>query len=637
MVTTKTVAMPRRDLVSTLIGAVGAGTAASLLSKAAHADWLPSNVVVVDTVLGAAPPATRTGDLATHSSADLGTSVLVAIARGCLSANDGGGGVFIWDPSGGTDDGGTIIVPTSTNGTGCWRRVFDGALNVRWFGATGSGTTADETAIQNAYKAALTVGGSEGGGLAGSATVYFPAGSYLIYSMITIGDAAHNNFSTINTIGDGAVRTAIVYVGWQGSPLPSWPANTAFQYWCVKQARMVGLSFSTEGSYTSGRNQTIGVLLTGPSTGGTESSDLYFEDCGWQGFYRGVEAGSSGDNNASEVHFMNCVFESNYDGIGIWGGGNCTNFWFHGCAFYGNQNYGANLGNAVGVCFFGGTSTGNGVATIGITSSPFPYVLQVIGFRFELGQNEMAIGQGVASAPSQGALTPIPSTLGNVCQSLIVESCIFVSAALNPDTSGPEIPSYPVIGTAFTAIIRGCQFGFMLSSYAGLGWNGLGWLTYDCGYGNGPSLSLEMSGNTIQGATPFYLNPGNGGSSGLQYSLSGNYYNGTMNGSQTGQLVWGAGFGGEMMVDDVMHSSSPSPAFAGTGTLAITFPAPPYGLPDSFIQRENTNYLVSICPKDNVAPGETFWVPSATKTTAGFTVMSSNSTSTATIDWIVYR
>ena len=80
----------------------------------------------VDTVLGAVPPGTRTGDLATKTSVVLGATMVVA--KGCVAPGDGGGGVFFWDPGTGPqnrDNGGTIIVPNGVIGSvgPCWRRI----------------------------------------------------------------------------------------------------------------------------------------------------------------------------------------------------------------------------------------------------------------------------------------------------------------------------------------------------------------------------------------------------------------------------------------------------------------------------------------------------------------------------------
>jgi hypothetical protein len=53
------------------------------------ADVLPaSDINWVETVLGATPPQTRTGDLALNNAAQLGASVV--IAKGCVLGGDAG-------------------------------------------------------------------------------------------------------------------------------------------------------------------------------------------------------------------------------------------------------------------------------------------------------------------------------------------------------------------------------------------------------------------------------------------------------------------------------------------------------------------------------------------------------------------
>lgn len=116
-----------------------------------------SSLAWVDSIFGLpiAPPGTvRTaGDLATKTSVELDATVVVA--KGAVLPGDGGGGVFFWSSSG-TDDGGTVIVPKGTIGRtgGCWKRLASGPLNVRWFGATGDGSTNDYQAFVNATRAA---------------------------------------------------------------------------------------------------------------------------------------------------------------------------------------------------------------------------------------------------------------------------------------------------------------------------------------------------------------------------------------------------------------------------------------------------------------------------------------------------
>lgn len=83
---------------------------------------------------------------------------------------EGGGGLFVWDATASKTlhNGGTIIDPTksfptdwtnqtqlttwftaNTTGYGVWKRKYDGAVNVKWFGAKGDGVTNDTKAMQS--------------------------------------------------------------------------------------------------------------------------------------------------------------------------------------------------------------------------------------------------------------------------------------------------------------------------------------------------------------------------------------------------------------------------------------------------------------------------------------------------------
>lgn len=93
------------------------------------------------------------------------------IVLGHSDSTDGGGGTFYWDPGAtGSDDNALCIVPTGHVGSGRWLRVVQGAYNVRWFGAVGSG---DVTAK---IQAAINTGGQ----------VYFPPGTYNISAALTL-------------------------------------------------------------------------------------------------------------------------------------------------------------------------------------------------------------------------------------------------------------------------------------------------------------------------------------------------------------------------------------------------------------------------------------------------------------------
>jgi len=84
------------------------------------------------------------------------TSNQAVSVLGYYVAGDGGGGIFYYDSASATaDNGGTVIQPTT--GTGRWKRVYSGALNVRWFGAKGDGTTDDSASFQNTLSASQVV------------------------------------------------------------------------------------------------------------------------------------------------------------------------------------------------------------------------------------------------------------------------------------------------------------------------------------------------------------------------------------------------------------------------------------------------------------------------------------------------
>lgn len=188
--------LTRRYLGTALLGGVGIAALAGCVESGADEDLgsvtqaaSGTDVRWVDTVLGTS----RNGDLAITPA----VAATIVVAKGCRVAGDGGGGVFYWNSTTGpADDGGTIIVP-KTSGTGgvgqtgpYWKRIYGGALNVRWFGAAGDATTADDDAIKNAIKAA-----------SGGADIYIPRGTYRTTSRINIDSLSSANHVRIR--GDG--------------------------------------------------------------------------------------------------------------------------------------------------------------------------------------------------------------------------------------------------------------------------------------------------------------------------------------------------------------------------------------------------------------------------------------------------
>lgn len=135
-------------------------------------------------------------DMEALDVSDLTTGDAV-IVLGYYSVGDGGGGTFYYDSSSSaTPNGGTIIAPDS--GSGRWIRIYSGAINVRWFGAKGDNSNDDTAEIQAAIDYAESLS---------RATVYAPAGRYLVSATLTI------NSSGVNIVGDGMWDTVITRSG----------------------------------------------------------------------------------------------------------------------------------------------------------------------------------------------------------------------------------------------------------------------------------------------------------------------------------------------------------------------------------------------------------------------------------------
>ena len=106
-------------------------------------------------------PDMATLEASTQSAGD------VVMLLGYHIPGDGGGGFFVWHQVSPSDhDGGTFVHVEENEG---WKRLYDGVLNVKWFGAKGDGETKDSTAVQSALDA-----------LAKGQMLYFPKGIYLL-------------------------------------------------------------------------------------------------------------------------------------------------------------------------------------------------------------------------------------------------------------------------------------------------------------------------------------------------------------------------------------------------------------------------------------------------------------------------
>ncbi|MEC5142042.1 hypothetical protein [Chitinophaga sp. 212800010-3] len=103
--------------------------------------------------------------------ASTGTPLELRNAAGYYTPGDGGGGDFYWDDQSQLPDNGGTIIQAGT-APGRWRRIYDGPVHVKWFGAIGDGNTDDTTAIRNC--------------LTFSDDIYIDPGDYKITSQLNI-------------------------------------------------------------------------------------------------------------------------------------------------------------------------------------------------------------------------------------------------------------------------------------------------------------------------------------------------------------------------------------------------------------------------------------------------------------------
>lgn len=109
--------------------------------------------MMADIKAGAGFAVDTIADMTALTVAKLGNNNYITVA-GYNSIGDGGGGTFFWNASStATENLGTIF-EADEGGTGRWIRIFEGFVNLLWFGAVGDGAlggggTDNTTAIQN--------------------------------------------------------------------------------------------------------------------------------------------------------------------------------------------------------------------------------------------------------------------------------------------------------------------------------------------------------------------------------------------------------------------------------------------------------------------------------------------------------
>jgi len=149
----------------------------------------------------------KMSDLMTLPVSDSSNGAQIAVA-GYNKISDGGGGRFVYDAtSRATQDDGTVFRPNSLTQTqaGRWRRIFDGPLSVKWFGAAGDNVADDTAAFNKAILAVIT--GKHG-------TLRIPAGNYKLTGSLNLT----NYYGSLCLEGDGKYSTSL-HAAMTGTPV----------------------------------------------------------------------------------------------------------------------------------------------------------------------------------------------------------------------------------------------------------------------------------------------------------------------------------------------------------------------------------------------------------------------------------
>lgn len=278
--------------------------------------------------------------------------------KGIVSPGDGGEGFYYYDAgSVAVDNTGTVIEPTS--GTGAFLRVYSGAVNIRWFGATGDGVTDDTAAIQAAINWAIT---STGGG-----EVFAPQGNYKVASPIAINANTYNKlriygvgFNTtfkhtagafcfkIDNSGGSSVSLLLLEL-FAVDATGNAAANAAI-YFNAAGRSLVSRCYLINYSKTSGTEIQKGypIILADATVGLVTVRDCHLGN-GYGGIY----------SVANGVQIKDCIFEvTTGPGIYIAGGAGIT---VAGCRMQTIGTYGVNcpVGGAIAITnsYFEGCTT----------------------------------------------------------------------------------------------------------------------------------------------------------------------------------------------------------------------------------------------------------------------------------------
>lgn len=263
-------------------------------------------------------------------------SAVTYVVRGYAAVGDGGGGIFRWNAAdSSSDNGGTILQPNA-GGVGRWNRMYDGALNVLWFGAKGDNSTDDTTPIQNCFNAAPAAGGH----------VYFPPKLYKVTARLNLK-------SELTIVGGGPSN---------GARIIQYTASTVTLYGTgVQRVRIYGLGVTMSSGASS-----HGIQFTGAS------SDCFVQSCEINSATQDTLAHCGGDgihidSGSSNIEVNGCVLGSACrNGLYVTGSSYVTST---GCLYTDCYGVNVNIQQSYGCVITGNSVSGSNLEGILIQDS----------------------------------------------------------------------------------------------------------------------------------------------------------------------------------------------------------------------------------------------------------------------------
>lgn len=184
-------------------------------------------------------------NIASLRSFDGGSTAPIVWLEGYNTPADGGEGMFVYISTDTTsaDNGGTIIIDAQNHRY--YRERQSQIVSVKWFGATGNGSTNDTAACQNADTFARSIS---------NAVTYFPAGTYMVSQLVVYTDS--------NWLGDG--RNSSIIMSIIGSNTDVIYGNNSNSNWGISGNTQIYVNGCTlrfltvNGNYNSGTGNTSG-------------------------------------------------------------------------------------------------------------------------------------------------------------------------------------------------------------------------------------------------------------------------------------------------------------------------------------------------------------------------------------------